>query len=699
VRSAALATLDGLPDNERLLVLSRVLATPELDGGALHDALDRLEPLAQGEASALLARCVLSDSLPIDGRLRALALLARRGAGPILLTRLVRVAGLHPAVRTAIVTWLGRLAVVGAAPDLRDLALDASLAPPLRYAAIGALGSIGRLAEAREIALAPLLRLLVEPRADHLLLLAAIQAVGQIGSAVAIPVLESLVYEGATDRLRTAWQALIPQLIQLAPEHWQAAQLPAAEWLALQTMMAEGETPADRPGSFYELVERQAEAVRAAAAAALSDLARADINVCNEAARILHLALRERLSATLARRLLAALARLRPDGGLGDLGRLLADGTLDTTVRWLAIEQLGEHSEAAPVLLRYLQAGSIDSFLAVKLAEQVGRIGAPEALTPLRQLADRASDMQLREAATAALGQLNDASVEDTLLHMLNDGNLPLALRVVATTALPSPLEASTRQSLRESLRNNRPPAPLAAAMLRALGRSLDREAMPMLLHYAQSEQPGEALAAIAALGQLKDESISPILVRIHQNPNLAPEVRLAAAGALLHLIGNEAMPLLQQAVGANNLSLQIQAFDLLSEARPAAAQLRSPLVDRSAPLVLRLRAVAVALTQGSAQHHLEDILASGQEPLQLRVLIASAFARNNAVASVDLLSIIALSLATPPLLRLRAINALAAIATTAEGRTAQAALGRIAQDMNPPGERWIWATQALLTS
>jgi HEAT repeat protein len=490
----------------------------------------------------------------------------------------------------------------------------------------------------------------------------------------------------------------VPQFQQLPPSEWQLNSLPTAECLALQSMMADGDTPADRPGSLSELVERQAEAVRGTAAMALSSLAQADTNLCNEAARILHLALRGRPSATLTRRLLTALAQMRPDAGLNDLGRLLADGSLDMTVRWLAIEQLGEGSNAVPVLLRYLQSGTIDSFLAVKLVEQLGRIGAAEAVPPLRQLAERANDMQIREAAAAALGNLNESTIEDTLLHLLNDGALPLSLRVVASTALPSDLTMSTRQVLRENLRNNRPSAALAAAILSALGRAADRESLPMFLHYAQSEQPGEALAAIEALGQLGDDSISPILVRINQNPALAPEVRLAAAGALLRLIGEEAMPLLQQAVGANNLSLQIQAFDLLSTARPAAVQLRSPLVDRSAPLVLRLRAVTSALAHGLAQSQLEDILASGLEPLQLRVLIATALGRNSAAESVDLLTIIALSIATPPLLRRRVIDALAALARTAQGRSAGAALGRIAHDTSPPTERWHWATQALLT-
>ena len=697
LRAAGLAALDGLADSERLLVISRVLATPALDSAALHDALDRLTSMVQGEAIALLARCVLSAALPLDGRLRALEAISQRGAGPLLLTRMIRLVDLHPAVRTAVTAWLGRLRVVGAVPELRDLALDPQCPPPLRGAAVTALGQIGRLPEGREAALAPLLRLLVAPNADSLLLSATITAIGSTTSAAAIPLLESLIERGAVDSIRAAWRLIVPAAANQRPDHWVEAGLPAAELLALQSLLAEGETLADQPSSLDELAERQAESLRAAAADALASLAAADSNLRDEVARILHRALRERASTPLIRRMLAALARVRPDGGLSDLGRLLADTTLDTTVRWLAAEQLGDRPAAAPTLVRYLQPGAVETFIAVKLAELLGRTGAPEALPTLGAIANTpTADIQLREAALGGLGGLADPALEPVLLRTITDAAQPLSLRVVAAGSLRGALDPATRQALRDLLRNERPFAPLAAALLRVLGRAADRESMALMLHYAQSELPGEALAAIEALAHVGDSTITPVLVRLNQSPAAAAEVRLAAAGALLILGGPEYMPLLQSATSSGTLPLQIQAFDLIHAANPASPQLKAPLNDRSAPLLLRLRAVELVAAQSPLAPQLQAVLADDGESTQLRVAAALALGRSGSPTAIMPLVALAVHPATAPLLRRRAIDGLARLAASPEGRAAQAALGLIAADMSQPAERWCWATHAL---
>jgi HEAT repeat protein len=345
--------------------------------------------------------------------------------------------------------------------------------------------------------------------------------------------------------------------------------------------------------------------------------------------------------------------------------------------------------------MRYLLArGDVDPFTRGALAEALGPHGDAAALPLLLQIADdRAADAQLRAQAVLALGLLDQPAAEPALMRLLGNSTEDDTLRGIAAENLPRALSEASRRQLRDMLRRERVPPPIAVGVLRALKRVRDREALSLMLRYSQEETVEVAQAAINGLAALGDASMTPDLVRITQTPNVDRAVRLEAAGALLRLGGAEFRPLLRNYLEQGALPLRLQAFEHLIAARGEPDELLAILSDRTSwQLLLRLRAAERLVDDPRAQPALLGILRDGDDDPQLRCLAAEALGRARHVPALPALVELAERADTPANVRLRCINAIAAIG----GIDAWLALSRLAENTARMPIVRYWAALAL---
>jgi HEAT repeat protein len=188
------------------------------------------------------------------------------------------------------------------------------------------------------------------------------------------------------------------------------------------------------------------------------------------------------------------------------------------------------------------------------------------------------------------------------------------------------------------------------------------------MLRYAQDETIDVAQAAIGGLAVLGDESMTPDLVRITQNPNADRSVRLEAAGALLRLGGAEFRQLLKSYLEQGALPLRLQALEHLIAAGDESDELAAILADRSGwPLLLRLRAAERLGDEPEAKRlpALLAILRDSEDDPQLRCLAAEVIGRTRYTPALLALAELAERADTPASVRLRCINALSSIGGT----------------------------------
>jgi HEAT repeat protein len=215
------------------------------------------------------------------------------------------------------------------------------------------------------------------------------------------------------------------------------------------------------------------------------------------------------------------------------------------------------------------------------------------------------------------------------------------------------------------------------------------------MLRYAQEEVVDVAQAAIGGLVALGDASMTPDLVRITQNPNADRAVRLEAAGALVQLGGAEFRQLLQGYLEQGALPLRLQALEHLIAAGNASDELIAILADRNNwPLLLRLRA-AERLADEPGSKRLPTLLAilrDGEDDPQLRCLAAETIGQARYAPALLALAELAERADTPASVRLRCINALAAIG----GVEVWLALSGLAENMTRMPVVRHWAALAL---
>ncbi|MFV9504353.1 MAG: HEAT repeat domain-containing protein [Oscillochloridaceae bacterium umkhey_bin13] len=702
VRQAAHTALHKAAFDTRLSLLGQVLVSPAASFAAQAEALASLAQLQHPSAAGLLVRTVLNPDHGLPIRLYATDLLVQQGpAGHVLLQRIIQTKTLPVSLRSTAVGHLGRLGIAAALPALAQLLHTAPEALLQRTAAT-ALGAMAQQPALREPAVQALTRSLRQSTTDPLLAERLIRALGCSGSPRALTALAALLEPQLATLLQRAWLALAPALAHTPADAWPQLELPAPIQLGLSEAMAEGTTMADPPSHLLELVKRQALRLARAAAAGLADLA-ATPSLYPVVLRMLREVTPAERRPEVARALLDALARISPPADT--LAELLDQPAADPSLIWLALERLGSDPDATALLVKRLAAANDPPFVQAQMIMIVGASQAEAAVPTLRRLASTPDyDLQVRQQAMRALGQINDLLARAGLAALVVSPELPTELRISAVASLPLPLSHDERTLLRQSLRNERAVPGLASGLARLLALSGDHEARSLVLADAQSESEAPALDGIATLAQLDDPALTPVLVQISQNPARPPNIRLGAVTALLQLDYLSYGKLLNDYLHAPAAAVRLQAHAVLARQQPDDLRLSAPLNDSTAPLVLRLHALGHLALHNPDDPLLSELMTTPTTPAPLRLAAAQALAAATQPYNVTAL-VAALSTPLPeqqplpPLLRYQYLASLGRIAQR-DSHAALAArlhLARLAEDPTQAVEHRYWAASQLL--
>jgi HEAT repeat protein len=664
IRQRALAALDDQGAERSLTALGRTALDSAAPWDARLSAIQRLGAQPSPTAAALLAGCARDAALPLYARTRATAALGHRADGMAQLLALVNDPSCHNEVRAAAARQIGAGGHHAALDELLLLLDDPATPGPLAEAICDALGALGTAHGRGWRVRDALLGAIETSSGDVGLTLAAIRALGLLGDTAVLDPLSRLLGAEALTRLQTGpHQHLIQQPVETCLD---APDLAPAMALRLASACAEGVTPADRPTTLAEFLASEADLLRAGAAASL-----AAIDGQEARAAILNVLAGGGVPSGpggATDELIATLAAAEGHESAGTLGYLLVAPEANPLTRWLAVRHLADHPTGEEVMRYLLGRSDVDPFVRGALAEALGQRGDTAALPLLLQLADdRDADAQLRAQAVLALGLLDQPAVEPALMRLLGNSTEDEMLRGMAAENLPRALSDESRRYLRDMLRRERVSPPIAIGTLRALRRARDRESLSIMLRYAQDETVDVAQTAIGGLAALGDASMTPDLVRITQNPNADRSVRLEAAGALLRLGGPEFRQLLQGYLNQGALPLRLQALEHLIAAGDTSDDLAAILADRSGwPLLLRLRAAERlgedAHPEGIRLPVLLAILRDREDDPQLRCLAAEVLGRARYTPALLALAELAERADTTASVRLRCINALAAI-------------------------------------
>lgn len=723
VRRDALRLLRQHPESQALKVLTNVLSTATWP--AQSDALQQLAEYPGTTASTLLARCALSSTLPLLGRLQSLHMLARRrGVGALLLRRVLQVEAAHPAVRALAARLLGIQREQSAIGELCQLAGN-TLPSLIRQEAATALGWLGQLDDLQADACTTLNTLIQTDVVDVELTICAIQALGVMGTTRNVPVLGALLNIDLAAHLRNAWLGCVPDLAVVPVNKWPDLHLPDAMRMTLLTALAQGDTDADQPGSIEEWARREATRIRSAVIQALTDIAQHNEREARETIRAMLMAtLRSMPPGPETERILAGVMQMGDAGEAVDLVHLLYDDTLDVMIRWQVVEQLGTNPLALSPLMTYLDQTHPDPFIGSKVVAIMGQQRVLAALPILRRLAEQSDGApHLRTQALAALGMIGTPAAELTLFHIVMNATISPVLRAAAAAALPVCLQAEFQEPLRKLISHERLVPELLAELIRALGRTHDRHSLPHFLRYIHDDNPIVALAALEAIAATRDSSLAPLVVRLAQNGSTDQRVRMGAIGVLLHLCGTEYVPLLRGYLSRPVLSLHMQAYDYLFSLQPDDPAITALLTDETAPLAVRLHAVeAVARNRGKeggldcagvdtsadlpdtqdtyrSVSLLQTVLLNPATHPQIRVYIATLLEGYDTPDVIDTLYKCAQEGSNPLRVRYRCLRVLSTLAMPQRPHylAARLALSQMADNLSQPAENQAWATYALV--
>jgi HEAT repeat protein len=403
----------------------------------------------------------------------------------------------------------------------RDLLLAAELAIESGYAQVIGVMLVPRL-----------LQVLRGRRVEYSVRESAVEALGRIGDAEAVPGLLEALHDADAD-VRWAAAAALERIGDAAAVPGLLEALHDADadvrWAAAAALERIGDAAAV-PGLLAALRDANA-GVRRAAAEMLGQIGDA-----TAVPGLLHA-----LGDADERVREAAAAALGQIGAPAVPGLLAALRDADADVRWAAAEALGEIGDAAvvPGLLAALR--DADWRVRWAAARALGLIGALAVPGLLAALGDANADV--REAATEALGEIGDAAAVPGLLAALGDTNADV--REAAAAALGKIGDAAAVPGLLAALRDADADVREAAAWaLRKIG---DAAAVPGLLAALRDADADVREAAAWALGEIGDAAAVPGLLAALGD--VEARVRRAAAEAL-EQIGDAAVPGLLAALG-----------------------------------------------------------------------------------------------------------------------------------------------------
>lgn len=710
VRSAAYTALRDRDPQQALWVLDSIVLGADVAIHIRQEAIEQLDWYDEKEACILLARCAISSLLSIAERIQALTVLANKGAnGIVILRQLLGIPTLPPIIRATLTRMLALGAPQQVLPDLCRIVVsyDTTL---VRQAAAYALVHIARTTDlpthapgAYRTVIKTLLAAINDKTCSFDLKITCIEALGASGEVAVLPVLQALLNDSAMVQVRLRWLRHIRQLATLPVEQWSRLDIETELRTTLLTAMTNGETWAEQPGSFDELVTQTAFRLQLAAAKALAVIgSTANDDVRQKVRAILLNALQRTQTHQRMQQLLHCLARVSTSNA-ALLEELLTTDGINSSVRWLAIEEFGGDVSQVPLFIQCIRDDSLDPFNKARLAYALGQYAAePRAVSLLCHLAtDKTSHIHIRTQAVAAIGLLHEPSTVPTLMALITDTSASPTLRQEAARALPPVLDNATRQTLHDILHAHDHPPELITGVLDTLGKARDTTASEVMQHYVQSPHPMIALAALQAIAAIGDASLAPILVRVAQHTRTNYHVRFQAVRTLLHLCGEDYLPFLRSFFDSDVLPLQLQAFDELVTAWPDYYQPLTVVTDTQAPIALRLRALEIDSAEPTCRHVLFEMLHNQNENLHLRATIATRLADHDNKATIRALTSCVYNTESEPFLRRRCIDALDHIAQSSQrvAEDARISLGQLANDTHLPDESRNWAACALMRS
>jgi HEAT repeat protein len=187
----------------------------------------------------------------------------------------------------------------------------------------------------------------------------------------------------------------------------------------------------------------------------------------------------------------------------------------------------------------------------------LGRLADRQAIDSLAWLLDD-ERLQLRDAASKALGQMGEPAVE----HLLAAARSPLPpTRQAAMQALGSVGTPAAIETLIQSVAD--PVAAVRSAAVRALGETRSGKAVAPLMSLVQDEEStlrGQAAASLARLGNLALDTLVAAL------RDSRPSVRVLAAQALGESGLKQAAPALVTLVGSDSSAARGEAIEALGK-------------------------------------------------------------------------------------------------------------------------------------
>jgi HEAT repeat protein len=402
-----------------------------------------------------------------------------------------------------------------------------------------------------------------------------VQAIGDLPADVAMPALARVYRTSGTSPLvrQTSineWQEVAPRDASLLAE---AMKDPDANVrLAVVRAVAAAKDKSAAQFVRDSLVDPSSAALRAAAAAALPNVAGRDISEPALVAALKDPAETVRIEAATALgrispsarasrkltdllddekepRVLAAAAYATASvwpvlgvGSQGDVEELtdellqLAKGNRDADVREAALYSLriGKRSRTAAEVEKIVVSGDP---LNVRqgAVEALGVFALPSSIGPLTTVAhDSEAPLQLRVAAVTSVGQIPDVKASGELWQLLFSNESNTTVKRAARNALEKVSVAPPQ--IRATLQDANAPADARLLAADIAGRTRDRSCVDALIGALGNSDPPLRTAAVKALSQFKEPGTLPLgqLKNILESRERArPEMRMAAAQVL----------------------------------------------------------------------------------------------------------------------------------------------------------------------
>ena len=650
LRATAMQALERLAPEQAQDVLFARLTNPAATEAQQDEVLRALADL-RDKAFPLAEQFIIDDTLALHTRLALISLLGRSRNGLEqlmgLLSKLSHDSILHAAVLLAIGlriakrsrsssdrhlvwslkrrrgmaslqwrSWLARRRH-GDVPDqllpqLIAIVRQKDINYDVRAAACTCLGLLGG-----SETIASLKQLLEQAQANVRLSLTIADALGATRDEAAIEPLTSLLDARAFARLRDSVPSGL--LRESGVSCLLSPDLPLPIKNRLELHLAHALSEAEKPSTLTEFLLSEAELLRTAAARALACIGGF------RASAALAQSLRQGPNASSTPVLTASLGACGT-AGVVELHTLLADEKLPYDVRLACAQALGGSIDAEETALRALANPRLGGMLRGMLAVELGKRKSASAGSILRLIVqDVHNEAYLRMQALEGLALLEDPSSEAFLLQMVMSEQENEHLRGAAASALAPSMSYNARHKLLTLLYADQLPMPVIVGGLHALGRANEHELLALTMRYGLDTRAAVVKAAITAMTAIGDACITPMLIRISQNPNADMMTRLNAIGGLLQFDAQEYLSLLNSYLRSGQVLIQIQALEHMLSAGVSTDHIAALIEQGDLALALRQRVLTALSNNPAARPTMLRVFNNTALPVALRTRAASA--------------------------------------------------------------------------